>query len=66
MTSKLLLSMMFSDFVPIIQLSVCLTYPQVPDEAGKSIHIGSYLVSIRLIWLFYCNIICRLYHLNGK
>ena len=49
LTSNSLLSMIAS-LALVIQLS--LTYPHVPDEAQMNNHQASYLVSIRLIFVF--------------
>ena len=43
--------MMIASLASVIQLS--LTYPHVPDEAQMNNHQASYLVSIRLIFVFY-------------
>ena len=50
LTSNSLLSMMTASLASVIQLS--LTYPHVPDEAQMNNHQASYLVSIRLIFVF--------------
>lgn len=47
LTGNLILSMMFSNFALIIELS--LTYPHVPDKAQTNMHQILYMVSIRLI-----------------
>ena len=49
LTSNLLWSMVFSDFVSIIQLS--LHYSHISDEARMNMHQASYLLNICLIWL---------------
>ena len=43
--------MMIASLASVIQLP--LTYPHVPDEAQMNNHQASYLVSIRLIFVFY-------------
>ena len=53
MTSNSLLSMMIALLASIIQLS--LTYPHIPDEVQTNNHQASYLVSIRLIFVFQSN-----------
>ena len=53
LTSKSLLSMMVALLAWVIQLS--LTYPHVPDEFQINNHQASYLVSIRLIFVFQSN-----------
>ena len=53
LTSNLLLSMITASLSWGIQLS--LTYPHIPDEPQINNHQVSYLVSIRLIFVFRCN-----------
>ena len=50
LTSNSLLSRMIALPASVIQLS--LTYPHVPDEVQMNNHQASYLVSIRLIFVF--------------
>ena len=51
LTSNSLLSMMIASLASVIQLS--LTYPHIPHEAQMNNHQASYLVRIRLIFVFY-------------
>ena len=51
LASNSLLSMMIASLDSVIQLS--LTYPHVPEEAQMNNHQASYLVSIRLIFIFW-------------
>ena len=51
LTSNSLLSMMIASLASVIKLS--LTYSHVPEEAQMNNHQASYVVSIRLIFIFW-------------
>ena len=57
LTSNSLLSMMIALPASLIQLSF--THPHVPDEAQMNNHQALYLVSIRLIFVILCTIVCE-------
>ena len=57
LTSNSFLSMMIASLASVIQLP--LTYPHVPDKAQMNNHQASYLVSIRLIFVFNDNILVK-------
>ena len=57
LTSNSLLNMIIASLALVIQKS--LTYPHVPDEAQMNNHQASYLVSIRLIFVFNGNILVK-------